>query len=139
MLLLIIPIQIYNSNGIYEITNWHPVNHMSYPFCGYRGQRPLQTVISACHSQTTRHNILVRNHCVMGQGKIMLVEIKAIYISKSNDFEEIPKSHPVNRMGSLLLLIVVEGRSRLLQARGIPRQPVIISLCEIIVLWDKVK
>ena len=69
----------------------------------------------------------------------MLVEIKAIYISKSNDFEEIPKSHPVNRMGSLLLLIVVEGRSRLLQARGIPRETVIISLCEIIVLWEKVK
>ena len=69
----------------------------------------------------------------------MLVLIIAIYISKSNDFEEIPKSHPVNRMISLTVVIVAIGRTRLLQARGIPRQPVIISLCEIIVLWEKVK
>ena len=69
----------------------------------------------------------------------MLVLIIAIYISKSNDFEEIPKSHPVNRMASLSVVIVAIGRSRLLQARAIPRETVIISLCEIIVLWEKVK
>ncbi len=69
----------------------------------------------------------------------MLVLIIAIYISKSNDFEEIPKSHPVNRMVSLSVVIVAIGRSILLQARGIPRETVMISLCEITVLWEKVK
>ncbi len=69
----------------------------------------------------------------------MLLLIIAIHISNSNGFEEISKWHPVNRMASLFVVIVAEGRSRLLRVRPICREPVIISLCEIIVLWDKVK
>ncbi len=69
----------------------------------------------------------------------MLVLIIAIYISKSNGFEEITKWHPVNRISSLSAALVDKGHCRLLQARPISREPVIISLCEIIVLWNKVK
>ena len=69
----------------------------------------------------------------------MLLLIIPIQISNSNGIDEISNWHPVNRMSSLSAALVDKGHCRLLPARPIPREPVIISLCEIIVLWDKVK
>ena len=68
----------------------------------------------------------------------MLLLIIASHISNSNGIEEISIWHPVNRISSLSAALVDKGHCRLLRARPISREPVIISLCEIIVLWNKV-